>query len=343
MGLKATGQYRSLLKKKLIDTGLLVEDRTDLLIASSPNTIINFENITCHRQHCSYWIDFKTEQDFNSRRTISILIDPGHGGVDPGASHYGFFEKNITLAFAYNIADVLFRKNMQVQLTRSTDKFLSLKERSFIVSKVNPDCFLSLHADSYIDSSVSGVSVFLWGNERGRQSALNKHLLESNEDFNFLGVSQESSQRKLLPILNDLVYKVRGYNTDLLSSIVMQQLSEINLHHRDIQKAPFYVLNNPLVPSLLIELGFLSHRPSALMLGSEPGRQRLSKMIAQGIIEYINQVYLISDNNASFEYIVQKGDTLWSISRAYKVSIEDIYQRNNLKSDFLKVGQKILL
>lgn len=341
--IKVSGKKSSLVERHLINTKLLAKADSGLLVATNQATISNIEKITCHRQHCSYWIDFSKQHSYKDRKKVSILLDPGHGGIDPGASHYGLLEKNITLSFANSLSALLHSRNIQVQLTRTADRFLSLKERSFIASKVSPDCFISLHADSYTDKSVSGASVFMWGNDKRSQSALNKYLLESNEDLNFLGDSDKGSKKMLLPILNELVHKVQDHNTSLLGEILIKNLSQKKMHSSDVQKAPFYVLNNPATPSLLIELGFLSHRKSALMLSSEEGQRFLSQQIAHGITQYAHEVYPNIWTVEPVEYIVKSGDTLWSISRAHHVSVDHILKINNLKNNLLKIDQKLLI
>lgn len=326
----------------LVDLGFFTKQSIRSLKVKEPYNIKNLKKITCHKQHCSFWLEIEKPVEINERKKLTVLLDPGHGGMDSGASYYGFLEKDITLKVAKKVATIMNSPFINVYLTRTSDSFISLKERAFIASQINPDCFISVHADAYTDPKVQGASIFIWGDQKKRQSALSQYLLNSNEDLSFSG-AQSSQSEGLLPILSDLVYKIQKHNTHKLGNFLLENLAPLKLHNQEYQRAPFYVLNNPATPSVLVELGFLSHESSAKYLASSKGQESVSKMIVRGLSQYFDSVHDQDIRPKSQEYIIKKGDTLWSIAKKYKTDISSLKKRNKLQSDSLKIGQKILI
>lgn len=342
--LKVTGTASSLIVKKLQKDSKFSSNKdseSSRLYFSDDINFIGCQKITCHQQHCSYWLEFSKlkRDDF----LVSILLDPGHGGVDPGAVHYSHREKDITLAMALNIKSRLQIYGVRVLLTRSHDTFLSLKERNFISTKLQPDCFLSLHADSYPDKEVFGASAFVWGGASRTNNVL-KHLVEHNEDGRYLGTGRRSESASLYPLLNELVGKVSIHNSSIFSQLLLETLAPIlPLHSQEIQKGPFYVLTTKAFPCVLLELGFLSHRESARRLVSTTWQDKISQAVTRGIVQYFHTVRPGQLENKFHLYTVKKGDTLWRLSKRFSIELETLKQDNNLSHNNIVVGQTLNL
>lgn len=297
-----------------------------------------FKSLTEHKQHRSYWLEFEKK---TSMPRLVVLVDPGHGGADPGAIHGKTLEKTITLSIAQKLKKHLSDKaSIQTLLTRTGDKFLSLKERLYIAQRLKPDIFLSLHADSYPDKAISGASVFIWGDKK-RPDRLRKHLLSCNDDLSYLGVQHTTDEDTLYPLLNHLVQKVSYHNAQRLSETLLNKLSKIQpLHASAPQQAPFYVISPGSYPSCLVEMGFLSHKETAKSFAREDYQQRIAKNLAQGVQAYLDQVSP-QKSHKLVTYTVKKGDTLWRIAHAHKVDVKTLKKANALSSDSIAQGQAL--
>lgn len=310
----------------------------------SLNRDLRFERLELvadHKQHRSFFIEFSKENE-QKGDFVTILLDPGHGGVDRGAANGKIKEKDITLKVAQLLQKQLERDQVQVLLTRSEDCYLSLKERVFLASHLDADLFLSLHTDSFENSSVHGASLFSWGEESKKNTQ--SSLLKAHNDEKFLGISLDKKQAELKPVLAALVSNVQSYHEQNLGKKILIELSKVtSLHNPRVQKAPFFVIKHHLCPSLLIELGFLSHDQTAQKFAHDPlWVERLVAALAEGAVDYLQDVYVFL-REKNYLYEIKAGDTLSSIAQKHGCTLKNLIDNNKLENDRIYPGQKIYL
>lgn len=268
-----------------------------------------------------------------------VVIDAGHGGKDPGAlsSHAHIKEKDITLAVAKKLKSILGEnKNIVSRMTREGDDYIALFDRVKFAHSRHADLFVSLHADSFYDKTSRGITLFTLSTKRA-ESTIARYLTGDDvaiEKDAFKNIMQEN--QKFYGMLFDMkmsntVSKSLNAGNKMLSSLSRSS----TLHSKKVVQAPFAVLTSFEVPSILIELGFLSNKKDADNLRSAGYQQKIAREIASAIIGY-----LIPEG---VTHVVKKGDTLLAISKQYKQSINQIIHKNKLKSEALIVGQKIVV
>ena len=222
-----------------------------------------------------------------------IVIDPGHGGKDPGCQIGGRYEKEITL----NIARLLARKlrekmGCEVFLTRDKDVFLSLEQRTAIANMKKADLFISLHVNAHKDRRIHGLETYFL-NMATDQSAV---LVAAREN-----ATSEKSISDLQTILNDLMLNTKIHESSRLAhSVQTGMVGGLNKRYPDIRslgvkQAPFYVLIGAEMPAILVEVGFLSNSRERERLVDRAYQERITDGISDGIRRYmagIEQAYL---------------------------------------------------
>lgn len=207
-----------------------------------------------------------------------IVIDPGHGGYDHGAVYGTAQESIIVLDISNRLATLLKTKSFEVDLTRTHDEFVSLKERVSRAQKQNGEIFVSLHANASVDRKATGVEFFL-NPQKNKKIALpdKEHPTLNNSEWD----TDLSKKKDVQRIVYDLTRSF-GFKRSLkLSKDLKIQLPG------NIKQAPFYVLTQTQMPSVLIEVGFLSHPKDQKKLLNLEYRQALSEKIADAIAKYL--------------------------------------------------------
>jgi N-acetylmuramoyl-L-alanine amidase len=193
--------------------------------------------------------------------TLLVMIDAGHGGVDPGAIRGGVQEKTIALAFAEELRYVLERSGRyRVAMTREDDVFLSLRERVRLAEAAGADVFLSLHANTVESGDASGAAVHTLSDNASDQEAQDLAELENRADI-LAGVNLAGESDDVARILIDLSQRQTNHASDKLAKAMLTSLRpriEVLKSHPH-RSAGFRVLRSPTTPSLLLELGFMSH------------------------------------------------------------------------------------
>ncbi|MFO7477187.1 MAG: N-acetylmuramoyl-L-alanine amidase [Methyloceanibacter sp.] len=220
-----------------------------------------------------------------------VVLDPGHGGVDPGASSAtGITEKEVVLTFARTLkAKLEARGRYEVHLTRDDDIFLPLRERVAIAQKKGANLFLSIHADYFPDKTdkATGATVYTLSEEASDEEA---RALAAKENFSdaLAGVELPSDSDEVLAnILIDLAQReTQNRSVVFARSIVGELAGKGALHTRRLRSAGFRVLKAPDIPSVLLELGFLSNREDEKRLTSEAWRNRTADAVAGSIDAY---------------------------------------------------------
>ena len=195
-------------------------------------------------------------------RLITIAIDAGHGGEDPGAhGKHGTNEKEVTLAIARKLKELVDAEpNMHGVLTRDGDYFIPLHGRVVKARKLEADLFVSIHADAYVKPDARGSSVFALS-ERGATSAMARYLAQQENESDLIGgVSLENKDPYLTKTLLDLSQTATISDSLKLGKAVLGHLGEINaLHKGMVEQAGFAVLKSPDIPSILVETAFISN------------------------------------------------------------------------------------
>lgn len=222
-------------------------------------------------------------------RLITVAIDPGHGGEDPGAtSRSGTHEKNITLAIARKLkAKIDKEPNMRAALTRDGDYFISLPMRLVKARQLNADLFVSVHADAFIKPHARGSSVFALS-ERGATSAAARWLAKKENAADLIGgVNLDIKDPYLKQTLLDLSQTATINDSLKLAREVLSEIGDINhLHKADVEQAGFAVLKSPDIPSILVETAFISNPDEEKKLKNAAYQDKLAEAILAGIKRY---------------------------------------------------------
>ncbi|HEY9567065.1 MAG TPA: N-acetylmuramoyl-L-alanine amidase [Thalassobaculum sp.] len=221
----------------------------------------------------------------DSRRVI--VIDPGHGGVDPGALGHGHYEKEIVLATAKTLARRLEQTGRyKVVLSRDRDVFVRLRDRIAIARRAGADLFMSLHADSIDDKSLRGLSVYTLSETASDAEAAQLAASENKVDI-IAGIDLSDQAPEVTDILIDLAQRRTKNLSARLASYVVDEMGNVTpLLKRSHRFAGFAVLKAPDVPSVLVELGFLSNPVDRKNLHSPAFRDRIAEGLARSVDNY---------------------------------------------------------
>lgn len=192
-------------------------------------------------------------------RPLRVVLDPGHGGIDPGAEAGGTTEAKEMLSFALELAEVLRRAGMTVELTRVNDVFVPLETRISVARAAGADVFLSLHADALAEGEATGATVYKLAKKAS--DAASAQLAERHDRTDLLaGLDLTASDDEVAGVLMDMARTETGPRADSLAQALATaiQARDIRMHHHPIQEAAFSVLKSADIPSLLLEVGFLS-------------------------------------------------------------------------------------
>ena len=223
------------------------------------------------------------------KRMITVAIDPGHGGEDPGAVGLGgSYEKHVVLAISKLLKEELEKlPNMRATLTRTGDFFVPLNARVQKARHVNADLFVSVHADAFVKPTASGSSVFALS-ERGASSTAAKWLANKENASDLIGgVNLKGTDSQLAKVLLDLSTTAQINDSLKLGSAVLGKLGKINkLHKAQVEQAGFAVLKAPDIPSILVETAFISNPDEERKLNDDDHQRKVAQAIAQGIAQY---------------------------------------------------------
>lgn len=222
-------------------------------------------------------------------RMITIAIDPGHGGEDPGAiGRGGSREKDVVLSIARRLkAKLEQQSNMRVMLTRDNDYFVPLNVRVEKARAVQADLFMSVHADAFVNPSARGSSVFALS-EKGASSTAARWLADKENSADLIGgVNIKSHDRQLASVLLDLSTTAQINDSLKLGKVVLNEISGINkLHKGAVEQAGFAVLKAPDIPSILIETAFISNPEEEARLTDEAYQDQMAEAITKGVKRY---------------------------------------------------------
>ena len=222
-------------------------------------------------------------------RMVTIALDPGHGGEDPGATGAtGVHEKDIVLAVAKRLKAKLEElPNTRVMLTRDADFFVPLGQRVEKARKVQADLFVSIHADAFVERTARGSSVFVLS-EKGASSSAARWLANDQNKADLIGgVNLGTHDRELASVLIDLSQTAQINDSMKLGKAVLTEIGGINRLHRGVvEQAGFAVLKAPDIPSILVETAFISNPDEEARLKDDAYQNQLADAITKGIKRY---------------------------------------------------------
>ena len=282
-------------------------------------------------------------------RELVIAIDPGHGGKDPGAIGYaGTQEKKVVLQISQRLARLVDAEpGMRALLTRNTDKYLTLRGRMKLARDKGADLFVSIHADAVKNRKVRGSSVYVLS-KHGASSEAAKILAKKENSVDSIGgVKLDGKDKMLQKVIVDLSQSATIDESVELASYVKNELKRIGKTRERIESAGFAVLKSPDTPSILVETAFISNPSEEKKLRSATHQQRLATSVFRGIETYFQrnatENTLYAQLNRLDHHTIRSGETLSGIAIKYRVSLNSLRDVNSLKTDKIRVGQKLII
>ncbi|MBQ6774027.1 MAG: N-acetylmuramoyl-L-alanine amidase, partial [Synergistaceae bacterium] len=220
----------------------------------------------------------------------TIVIDPGHGGKDPGAAANGVTEKNINLAVGLELAKSLTARGYNVVMTRQTDIYLKLQERTDIANNVNADLFVSVHINALPNKkTATGFEIYIMALPSDKD-AMNLAKIENREYIEGKGYDVQNVDRKtemLLKILGDMQQNNKISESTDFAGALLNAGKRSGLPMRKIAQAPFFVLRGAGMPAVLLELGFVTNPSEARLLSQPAYQQKIALAMTEGIMNYL--------------------------------------------------------
>jgi len=234
----------------------------------------------------------KTSKD----RISFIIIDPGHGGKDPGAIGRGVYEKNITLRVSRHVTRELqsHLPDIRVILTRNRDRFIELSKRTEIankhLTKNSNGIFVSIHVNASLSKKISGFETYFLSQNPTNEEARTTATLENN----VIIMENKSSKGRYNDVeyLEALMLTTQIQKESSLLAVSIQNSIDKKIHEfksRGVKKADFFVLRGALMPAALVEIGYISNRKELLYLKKNPYQKKIAKGISDGIIRFIKK------------------------------------------------------
>ncbi|WP_373503321.1 N-acetylmuramoyl-L-alanine amidase [Aestuariivirga sp.] len=220
-----------------------------------------------------------------------VVIDPGHGGIDPGAiGHKKTKEKDVVLAYGLKLRDILKATgDVDVIMTRTGDKFLTLKERVRIARENEADLFIAIHADTVRGPEARGATIYTLSDKASDAEAEALAHKENRADI-IAGVDLDTENEEVTGILIDLVQRESKNNSLFFAKKAVSEMKGVTgFTGKPMRSAGFVVLKAPDVPSVLVELGYLSSKHDEKQLTSPEWRERVAAAMAKAIGKYFAQ------------------------------------------------------
>ncbi|WP_140180454.1 N-acetylmuramoyl-L-alanine amidase AmiC [Providencia stuartii] len=221
-------------------------------------------------------------------RPIIIMIDPGHGGEDPGAmGKYKTREKDVVLQIARRLKALIDKDpEMRAYMTRNEDVFIPLKVRVAKARKMQADLFVSIHADAFTNRSANGSSVFALST-KGATSNTARYLAQTQNEADLIGGVSKSGDAYLDHTMLDLVQTATINDSLKFGDEVLKRMGKVNrLHKNKVDQAGFAVLKAPEIPSILVETAFISNLEEERKLKTAKFQQQMAESIFHGIKAY---------------------------------------------------------
>lgn len=222
---------------------------------------------------------------------LVVVLDPGHGGIDPGAERDGTSEAALMLTFAREVKEILVRDGrFRVVMTRDEDVFVPLETRTSIAREAEADIFLSLHADALSEGDAQGATVYTLAEEASDEAAAALAERHDRDDL-LAGVDLSEQDDVVAEVLMDMARTETAPRTDRLAKAMIGAIkaAEIRMHRRPQQSGGFSVLKTPDIPSVLLEVGFLSSDRDYRRLSDPAWRAKLAEALLQALVAWADE------------------------------------------------------
>lgn len=237
-----------------------------------------------------------TVTTLGQNKKFKVVLDPGHGGKDSGTNHSSNVEKDIVLAVALETGKILEKnKDIEVIYTRDKDVFVEVKQRSVIANDKGGNVFVSIHCNGVDGNAAYGTETYVMGLSKNKSNldvAKKENsviMMEDDYKTKYAGFDPKAPESiiGLTLIQEDYIHQ----SIDLASRVQDGFTYDLKRKNRGVKQGPFWVLHGAFMPSILIELGFVSNKDEGAYLTSKKGQKELAESIAKGIIEYKNAYY----------------------------------------------------
>ena len=233
-------------------------------------------------------------QEIKNLNNFTVVIDPGHGGKDPGAVSNGFYEKIIALNTSIKLGQLLQNNGINVIYTREKDKFVNLLERANIANKSDAQLFISIHCNSH-SSQAYGAETFVLGlhaNQRNFEVAKKENsviFFEDDYESAYAGFDPNNPES----VIGLTLMQEEYLDQSIIAASYIQNgfVNRLNRKNRNIKQAGFIVLKYTYMPSVLIELGFLSNKKEGAYLNSSKGQSEMAESISNAVLNYKNEFF----------------------------------------------------
>ena len=247
--------------------------------------------------HDERLVNIKKDFDYNKNNKLIVVIDPGHGGVDPGAQVKTIREADLMLSLAKVVAEEIERlDNTTVILTRKIDEFTSLDERLMLAVRVGADLFISLHADTVKKGKAYGSTVYTLSQEASDQASARLASRHGGDEL-ISGLDLTGTETAITSALMGLLRSENTVRSYAFSEAILKNLENfsITLNPTPLRKANFSVLKLPSVPSILIETGFMSTSSDLKNLQDRDWAEKFALAISSGILEWVAEDQLLGN------------------------------------------------
>ena len=235
-----------------------------------------------------------------------VVLDAGHGGKDSGNRGNGYSEKHIALNITLTIGEMLSRQSdFKIIYTRDTDHFIPLNKRAKIANEADADLFVSIHCDAFSSPKAYGAGTFVLGLHRSKdnfriaQKENSVIFLEEDYQTTYDGFDPNNPESVISLVLMQEAYL--NQSIEAASTIQKSFVANLNRKDRTVKQAGFLVLRETYMPSVLVEVGFLTNPKEGAFLDSKQGQKQMAQSIAKAIVNYRNQLQATIGNDMSEE------------------------------------------
>ncbi len=297
----------------------------------------------------------RASEAYTPGREIVIAIDPGHGGHDPGAIGKGRTqEKHVALAVSRELAArINTERGMRAVLIRNGDYYVDHRRRMKIARDSKADLFVSIHADAVSDRRANGATVYALSLKGASDEEARLLAERENAAVSVGGVSLDDKDVVLAEVLLDLSQNAAlSASLDVGSHVIKSLASSVKVRRRSVQQAGLLVLKSPDMPSILVEMAYISNPTEERLLNDRQYQRKLANAVLAGVRSYFYTNpppdTLIAAKvrrlpEGEIRHVIARGDTLSEIAERYNVSLTALRAANKLRNDRIRVGQTLAI